>query len=617
MGFSTGAAAMTADQRFERLERHILELERRLSASEAENAKLRQKIQAPAPAVAAPAAATTAPPPATNAAAGPDVKALDQKVKLLERKLEVEHEVAETAKKSSPKLEAGLNTGFRITSPEGDHQLRLRGFVQADGDFFVDDESTDAVGIGVNAATNQPNPIQPGTGLGIDKFWIRRARVQFAGTLFKNADFLVAPDFAGGQTRLFDANLDLHYFRFASLSVGKQKAPISLERIQNAPNLLFVERAYPTGLAPNRDIGIMLHGEFAKPGYDPLYTFVNHSPEFFSYQLGVFNGTLDNQAVQNTDTAIFDNKAFDGRLFSHPFQHSGIDWLEGLGVGIAGSYASPTRQGNIPSLVSPGQNNIVTYNTSNPTRTTSNVATAVVQSNTPGPGRQTTTTTTTVTTSAFSGALSNGDLYRIYPQGYWYYGPLGFFWEYVRSSQDLAVQQTDITTTTVATAVRSTPAAGTTRTASSTSTSATSSGPAIRNQTRQDNQAWQVALSYVLTGEDNTFTGVRPRHAFNPMEGQWGAFQVAFRWHELDIDPETFENFGTAAKPLYLFSDPRSSVQHASSWALGANWFLNQNIKLQADYEQTEFDGGAVDSSGQVADRPPEKVFFTRFQFQY
>lgn len=606
VGFAPTAPALTDEQRFERLERHILELEKRLEHSETENAKLRAKLSPSAASAEAPARTT---------AVDPQVKALDQKVKVLERKLEVDKEAADNAKKTQAKIEAGPDTGFRITSADGENQLRLRGFVQADGDFFLDDNPHNGEGVGLNAA-GQPNPIQAGTGLGVDKFTIRRARLQFAGTLFKYADFLVAPDFGGGQARLFDATLDLHYFRFASLAVGKQKAPVSLERIQAAPHLLFVERAYPTELAPNRDIGVMLHGEFGKPGYEPKYTFVNQSTEFLSYQFGVFNGTADNQAVQNSDTATFDDKAFDGRIFSHPFQHSGVDSLEGLGLGVAGSYGTPTNQNNLPALVSPGQNNILTYATGT-TQAGSSTAVAVTQANTPETGKQTITTTTTTTTTSFSAALADGERYRIYPQAYWYWGPFGLFGEYAYSSQDLAVQQTDTTTTAVKTDVRSTVASNTTSTTSKTTTSASASGPRNVNPTRQDNQAWQIAASYVLTGEDNTFQGVKPRHPFNPFEGQWGAWQLAARWSELDIDKDTFKNFGTASKPVYLFSDPRSSVQHATSWAVGFNWWLNQNLKFMADYEQTHFEGGAVNTEKQVVDRPTEKVFFTRFQFTY
>ncbi|MBP1149700.1 MULTISPECIES: OprO/OprP family phosphate-selective porin [Methylocaldum] len=506
LGFAPEASAITAEQRFEKLERHILELERRLEASEAENQKLRSKK-----------------PASTSTASEPDVKALDQKVKILERKLEVEHEVTEANAKKTPRVEAG-SAGFRITSPDGDHQLRLRGYVQADGNIFMDDSSGDAIA---------------------DKFTIRRARLNFDGTLFKYADFRIAPDFGGGQSRLFDAYLDLHYLPFASLNVGKQKAPISLERLQSATALTFAERAYPTQLAPNRDVGVLLHGEFAKPGYTTQYGGPHNFNDFITYQLGVFNGARDNGFI---DTDLNDDFEFQGRVFAHPFQHSGIGPLEGLGLGVAGSWGHPRNETSIPGLTSPGQQRILRYSEANSTATATSV---------------------------------NGYHYRVYPQLYWYWGPFGLLSEYAISSQEL--RRSTIT------------------------------GPTINAKTRQDNTAWQVALSYVLTGEDSSFNGVKPRHAFNPFNGQWGAWQVAGRWSELDVDDDTFRDFDPRATSTLFFANPAQSVSKATSWALGLNWYLNNNVKVMADYEQTHFDGGAAGNG----DRPTEKIFFTRFQFSY
>jgi len=92
---------------------------------------------------------------------------------------------------------------------------------------------------------------------------------------------------------------------------------------------------------------------------------------------------------------------------------------------------------------------------------------------------------------------------------------------------------------------------------------------------------------------------------------------VATRYTELDLSSSLFSNYGTAAAPIYLFSDPRNSVQRASTWGIDVNWFLNSNIKLTADYEQTYFKGGAQNAAFQTVNRPSEKAFFTRFQFSY
>lgn len=231
----------------------------------------------------------------------------------------------------------------------------------------------------------------------------------------------------------------------------------------------------------------------------------------------------------------------------------------------------------LPNLVSIGQNPIVRY-TAGSTATSQ----TFVPSSTGGSIR----TTTTVTGSA----VGDGDGYRLQPQAYWYWGPFGAMAEYALSTNNLA----NFRRVTVGTG------APTTTTASA----------------KQSNTAWQIAATYVLTGENNSFQGVKPRHVFDPFEGTWGAWQVGARFTELDVDNDTFRNFGTADKPVYLISDPRVSVSKASTWGLDVSWWLNNNVRFIADYQQTSFQGGATSRANTlaVASRPTEKVWFTRLQ---
>lgn len=166
-----------------------------------------------------------------------------------------------------------------------------------------------------------------------------------------------------------------------------------------------------------------------------------------------------------------------------------------------------------------------------------------------------------------STAFPDGDRFRFVPQGYYYCGPFGLLGEYVVSEQQ------------------------------------------VRNGATTDkvqNKAWQVAASFVLTGEDATYTGVNPKHPFNLKTGDWGAFEIAARYNVLDVDNGAFAGGGAS------LSDPTRSATKATAWGVGLNWYLNKNIRVNLDYEQTYFSGG-----GTAGDRPTEKVLFTRLQLAF
>jgi phosphate-selective porin OprO/OprP len=169
--------------------------------------------------------------------------------------------------------------------------------------------------------------------------------------------------------------------------------------------------------------------------------------------------------------------------------------------------------------------------------------------------------------------VADGDHWRLAPQAYYYWGPFGIFGEYVLSSQKIRAD------------ARTGAAAPTTSTFANVHDS-----------------AWQVAASWILTGEDNSFKGFTPRKPFSPANRGWGAWEIAARYGELRLDDELFPLYATPA-----------SGQKESSWGVGLNWYLNRNVKLQVNYEQTRFDGPG---------RSPllengEKIIFTRAQLAF
>lgn len=119
-----------------------------------------------------------------------------------------------------------------------------------------------------------------------------------------------------------------------------------------------------------------------------------------------------------------------------------------------------------------------------------------------------------------------------------------------------------------------------------------------------ENTGYEVTTTYVLTGEDASWTGLKPSAPYVPAGEGWGALEVAARIGSLDVDDEAFTlGFASAA----------ASVTKATSFGVGLNWYLTPNAKFVVDYDQTTFKGGAAAN----ADRPDEKALFTRIQLTY
>jgi phosphate-selective porin OprO/OprP len=166
---------------------------------------------------------------------------------------------------------------------------------------------------------------------------------------------------------------------------------------------------------------------------------------------------------------------------------------------------------------------------------------------------------------AYNAISFNGEQSRLNPEANYYWGPLGVYGEYTQTSQ---VAQTG------------------------------------RLKTRLTNDAWQGAVSWVVTGEDASYTGVTPKKNFDLQAKTWGAWEVAARVQQLQIDPETFR---------LGFANAGASASRATAYTLGVNWYLNKFVKFVADYEETWFKGG----NGVNGNRPVERVIDTRWQLAF
>ncbi len=414
----------------------------------------------------------------------------EQKILVLERKLEIQDETSASAKEATPVVSAGPK-GFSLKSADGKNQLRLRGTLHLDGRYL---EGEDPGGV-------------------VDSFQATRVRPTIEGTFAEIFDFKFMPDFGQGRTLVQDAYVTARFNPAAQLTVGKFKSPVGLERLQSASDIRWVQRGFPTSLAPNRDIGLALGGELAEGR--------------FSYQAAFLNGSNDGSSSDTfLDADINDDKEYALRLFAHPFAESDQFAIRGLGIGIAGTYtdqAGSATQPLLPSFRTPGQSTFFRY-------------------------RQFSTTV-----GAPAGAIADGERTRLAPQLYYYVGSFGLLGEYTEVSQDVSRVVT----------------AGT-------------------REGTVDSDAWQIAASYFLTGEEASYRGFKPKTTFSLSENTWGAFEVVARAQSLSVDDEAFEGGADS------FADPLASASQADSWGIGVNWYLNENVKWLLDYEHTTFDGGAA-----------------------
>ena len=88
--------------------------------------------------------------PAQDAAETPQsvdqkLEELDQKIRVLDRKIEIDKEAAAEKAKTAGQAVAGKD-GFSLRSADGNFVLKVRGYAQFDGRFWVDDEQEAAGG---------------------------------------------------------------------------------------------------------------------------------------------------------------------------------------------------------------------------------------------------------------------------------------------------------------------------------------------------------------------------------------------------------------------------------------------------------------------------------------
>ncbi len=384
-------------------------------------------------------------------------------------------------------------------------------------------------------------------------FLMRRARLNLEGNVFSSFDWKLQADLQTNgvdnttSTTVQDAYIGAKGFDWLQLRVGKMKSPIGVERWQSAHARWFTDLITTTYLVPNRTVGAMLWG--------------NVGDGLGEYYAGLFNGAPDGGS-SNVSSSGQDTKDFEARLAVTPFAKSSLVPLKKLTAGAGVTYA-PQLNG-LGTYATANQQSFFRYRSSTINATASN------------PGEQN----------------------RFVPNLQYFWGPFGLYAEAAWST--VGVSGTTSSTKSVAKKTNVVDSKGKTIGTFTTTSNVTTTQ---RQSADLTNFGWQIAASYMLTGEENSFRAISPRRKFSPSTGGWGALQITARVGQLEVD--------TSAFPVY--ADPNTQARQSTTFGTGLNWILNDNTKLTLQYDFTSFLGGAPDGG----DRPDANAITTQFQLYF
>jgi phosphate-selective porin OprO/OprP len=113
---------------------------------------------------------------------------------------------------------------------------------------------------------------------------------------------------------------------------------------------------------------------------------------------------------------------------------------------------------------------------------------------------------------------------------------------------------------------------------------------------------WYASASWVVTGEhrrydrdSGVFAGVKPRRAFAPRDGGWGAVELAVRYSAVDLN------------------DRNVAGGRERNVTVGLNWYLLRGVRVMANYIRV----GVKDRAVPKIDDARADIFVTRFQVNF
>jgi len=295
------------------------------------------------------------------------------------------------------------NNSFKYESPNEKYGLYLTGMISGRADSFFNTQGI-IMNMGTNAIDlkNQNN---------VTRTWVYTASPIMEAKLDDDIHIRFNPDFGQDQLRIFDAYVDINYFRTFSIMAGFQHALIS-----NFEPLAFNYPGFTNNMSPWKEIALKLYGQIG-PSLYTSYSYQRNRAldSWFFYELAITNGAPDAAfpglipfSVNSTGylyqlyTFNVGNKAFEGRFFFNPFIQEENHPLQHFGIGFAGGAMTACNQIGLPAFLSLGRNVIFQFN------------------------------------SLENYSIAQGRRNRIHPQFNWSYKNFAIIGDYIISSQQLS-----------------------------------------------------------------------------------------------------------------------------------------------------------------------------------
>lgn len=369
-------------------------------------------------------------------------------------------------------IRQGKDGAFSIETADGDFNFKLGGRINVDTSFSDNDQFTDAAGNNIEAN---------------DGTEIRRGRLKFEGTFFKDWFFKSEVDFANNDVAITDMFIQYHGLEFARIRAGHQKQAFSRELQESANDLLFMERSAMNvlnGPTVNRAVGINVfsHGKS-----------IFGLGQNWTGQIGIYGDTVN---ANSRNTFADEGWGVSSRITFAPIAAQD----KAIHIGVAGNYREPNDAGEV--IDKPLTLAYETTNMSN----LDLISTRITD-------------------------INNIKMLGI--EGHALKGPFSIGGEFTNSWIDLK----------------------------------SGAGPSLNFN------GWYAEAAWTLTGESRVYNNglfyrVIPDNTFSFATGGLGAWELAMRYSEVDLNDGTFKG------------------GELGNLTVGLNWYPNQIVRLMANYDK-------------------------------